>query len=204
MDATHVDEISYWLKLAFFIVASVCLPYLAMKGKNQATKEDIQGITKDIESVKSEFAQLLNINNYRYQKEFDSLMNLMRDVVKFKRVSSDFVVHLSTYDTTSQSETHRQISDKWADQYEKLMCNTEINKPFYPDDIYLLILKFEKVVSTTAHKARVVSRIQGDKALEYYNDIERLRMETDKLYEEIGKAVKLRVSKWECTEKKAL
>ncbi|WHZ23301.1 MAG: hypothetical protein OJF47_002413 [Nitrospira sp.] len=69
--------------------------YAAEKGKNLATKEDIAEITRQIEGVKSGYAHelesvraaigsRLGIHQFRYQREFESLVQLSEKVVELR------------------------------------------------------------------------------------------------------------------------
>jgi hypothetical protein len=99
-----------WLILSGAIL-SVAGPIFASdiseKGKNQATREDVQEITKLVESVKQENAKDLeqlktallhriNRNKFRYEKEFEILAVLaattidLRDATTLLRPTVDF------------------------------------------------------------------------------------------------------------------
>lgn len=69
----------------WFVVKSFIPAYLAEKGKNHATKEDIGLITKEVESVKAEFA--LQLKELEHQKTlltegFKSSLSQQQDFVR--------------------------------------------------------------------------------------------------------------------------
>jgi hypothetical protein len=65
-----------WLQLvSFAIIAGVVqyiVRYFAEKGKNRAMKQDIEGITEKIESVKESYNKSLENHKIELQKEFES------------------------------------------------------------------------------------------------------------------------------------
>ena len=65
--------------------------YEAEKGKNLATKEDIAGITKEIESVKASYNESLERHKIELQKEFEEQDHL-RNV---KRLKKAFISNLN-------------------------------------------------------------------------------------------------------------
>lgn len=97
--------------------------YNEEKGKNLATKEDIAGITKEIESVKDSYNKSLEKHKIELQKEFESykyineLCNsidkeLLRKLVTCKReMENDFRIHRDNDDYGSCESSIQSLYD---------------------------------------------------------------------------------------------
>lgn len=77
----------YWVQLVIFAVISGLIQYIIVyskeKGKNLATKEDIEEITKKIESVKQSYNESLEKHKIELQKDFESykyIFNLCKSI----------------------------------------------------------------------------------------------------------------------------
>src|SRR5574341_2266116 len=55
--------------------------YFEEKGKNLATKEDIEEITRKVEAVRAEYAQLSHVHRLTFEKEFEILDGLWKALV---------------------------------------------------------------------------------------------------------------------------
>lgn len=121
--------------------------YTAEKGKNLATKEDIAEITKQIEGVKSAYAHelegvraaldsRLSIHQFRYQREFEILMQLSEKVVELR----DATVMLrpeSEYVNQEESEENRKRRKltRYSTASRDLYQFYEPRRPFLPESM---------------------------------------------------------------------
>nr|DAN79741.1 MAG TPA: hypothetical protein [Caudoviricetes sp.] len=74
-DTLIASPYPFWLTVLIFALVTglvQCIVfYFKEKGKNLATKEDIAGITKEIESVKASYNESLERHKMELQKEFE-------------------------------------------------------------------------------------------------------------------------------------
>lgn len=118
--------------------------YLKEKGKNLATKEDVEVITKKIESVKGAIGSQLYIHQMRYQNEFNILKDLAEKLVELR----DSALSLRPVVSSAEANTE-EGKKKFINHYYEAMKNLykfcEIRKPFYPDEIYNGTKKLDQI-----------------------------------------------------------
>ncbi len=101
-----------------WLIRHYLAPYSAEKGKNLATKQDIAEITDQIEGVKGEYARelegvraainsKLGIHQFRYQREYDMLLQLSEKVVEL-RDSTTMLRPEAEYVNPDESEEERK------------------------------------------------------------------------------------------------
>lgn len=121
--------------------------YAGQKGKNLATKEDIAEITRRIEGVKSDYAHelegvraaigsRLGIHQFRYQREFEILLQLSEKIVELR----DATVMLrpeSEYVDPEESEEDRKRRKlaRYTTASRDLYQLYEPRRPFLPDSL---------------------------------------------------------------------
>ena len=62
------------------LIKSFLSPYLQEKGKNLATKEDIESITKKVENIKAEIEKYQSIFQAKYQLKFEVCLEALKIV----------------------------------------------------------------------------------------------------------------------------
>ena len=186
-----------WGELALYIAAAVCLPYLALKGKNQATKEDIGNITTEIERVKTDFAHRLNINSFRYQKEFEILVELMEYLVTYRKCADSLITYINTADLSTPSDEYNIFLSRNVEAYDKFIQNAERYLPFYPPDIFKLIKEFDTAVKSTILNTIVAARSRPEDYEKYSQRIEAYGHDITKYSDAINDAIRGRVKTWE-------
>ncbi len=120
--------------------------YLAEKGKQAATKEDLEAITRTVESIKTEFITSLevlklelskksNLHKLQAEKEF-----VVYSIIWDKAIDLRFAAETlgPAFDTVAPDPKER-----WADRYAKigeeynaLREAVEKQRPFYPDSLH--------------------------------------------------------------------
>jgi len=70
-----------------FFLKSYLPTYLAEKGKNLATKEDIKDITEKIEAVRSQYAKQQHIHEMAFDKEFEILSEVWATLVDLRNAT---------------------------------------------------------------------------------------------------------------------
>ncbi len=139
-EGVPITLISYGILACIAFIASYLGGYLRRKGENVATKEDVKKITDQIESVKYEYAKDLHINQTRYGKEFEILLELnkkifpLRDAICALQPKID--VQWST--ETKEEQKHRKLQ-RYEKAAKELYEIIESYRPFYPKEIYHLL-----------------------------------------------------------------
>jgi hypothetical protein len=129
------------------LVRHYLAPYAAAKGKNLATKEDIAEITKRIEDVKAGYAHdlegvraaissKLGIHQFRYQREFEMLLQLSEKVVELRdatimlRPESEYV----NPDEPGQDRKRRKLT-RYTEASRTLYQFYEPRQPFFAESM---------------------------------------------------------------------
>jgi len=182
-----------WL-IKFYVPA-----YLRKKGENLATKEDIEGITSKIESVRASIGHQLYIHQTRYQNEFNILMDLTEKLVEL-RDSALALRPVIDYVDASESEEDRKRKrlkpyQEAALAFYKLY---ETRKPFYPDEIYNGIKELDRVVwkEVVQYKNRLPSESKGFDP-EYWEKAGKNSDEISKLADKVIGLIRNRIRYWE-------
>lgn len=132
------------------------IPYFDEKAKNLATRQDIAGITREIESVKSMHAMQLEkvrialgsqlyIHQTRYAKEFEILSEIMpglvalRDAAKRLRPVGDIVRA-----DEEENDRRRRRLDRFNQAAKKFYNIYESKQPFYPEEIYTALVNLHE------------------------------------------------------------
>lgn len=193
-------DLILWGIIALFVTELVCVAYLREKGKNQATKEDIGKITTEIEKVKNNFAHLLNINSFRYQKEYEILTGLAVCLVRYRDIAmgyNDFALSRESRDTTVSLD-NKQYYSTLKIAYSKFYLKTEKHRPFYPENIYKLLMDFDTNIKRMESCYKIASATQSDlEQVKRYNEADELRDKILPLSEMIIKAIRDRAQSWE-------
>lgn len=135
------------IALVGFLIRYYASPYAAEKGKNHATKEDVAEITHRIESVKAEYASNLmslraalgslpGIHQFRYQREYDLLLQLSEKVVQLRdanftlRPETEYV-NPEEYDVERKSRKLQRYTTASRDLYQFY----EARQPFFAESL---------------------------------------------------------------------
>lgn len=128
--------------------------YLAEKGKQAATKEDIEQITRQIESVKTEHLSLLEllklelskkgtIHRLRMEKEFETL-TLAWDALANLQFATEQLFPSGLQPRLEGDQRLNQVEERANAFYQAHnACRNAIhkNKPFFPDDLDKVVFK---------------------------------------------------------------
>ncbi len=136
--------------------------YFKEKGKNLATKEDIEGITNKIERIRSEYSsnlelvkaelnKQLHIHKISSEKEFEILSELWRALAQLKNATSSLRPEGDIIDERiSEQERKKQRLNIFFENYYKFLEIVQYNKPFYPKEIYEDV---NKIMRISMHEA---------------------------------------------------
>lgn len=104
--------------VVYLIIKSFIPSYLSEKGKNLATKEDIATITNKVESVKTDYAKVIEevrSNNQLKHSEIEREKNIKKEVylqaVEALTRTQNIVASLSNLDVVEQEITKQMVDD---------------------------------------------------------------------------------------------
>lgn len=196
--------------IAGLIISRFLPSYFGEKGKNLATKEDIEGITRQIESVKHSYATQLEItraqltgqlatHGHRYQREFSILESLTRKLVDVRDHAAVLrpVLDQIPADKTQEEVRWERINALWQAQ-RQLNRLSERAKPFYPAEIYESIRALEKVareerINFTYH----TPENHPDGFSGYWSDAEKSQEKLKEATDAAINRIRDRVAKWD-------
>lgn len=146
------------------ILRGIVTPYLAAKGQNLATQEDIEGITDQIEAVKHEYALQMEVmraqlsgqlatHGFRYQREFSILEELAKNLVSVRDLALALRPVIDHLDSSKSADEIKQerLAALWAAGRDLYMASEQA-RPFYPQNIYEAI----NALSKMANRERVI------------------------------------------------
>lgn len=186
-----------------------CLSYFKMKGKNLATKEDIEEITGKIENVRHDYAQRLEamkveleqhlkINSFRYEKEFSVLVELAEAVHIVREYAKEYGMSALTARRYLANQKHKSdFQQKYNEAYAALWLTAERYRPFYSGEIYDLILEFEKFSSSSTALALFSVYGTPERQGELHDKVEDYAKAATEMADKIVEAIRQRVVSWE-------
>jgi hypothetical protein len=149
--------------IASFIggLSSGWISYAKRKGENAATKQDISDITAKVEAVRLEYAEKLeslksslthrlNLNSFRYQREFDILQELTERLVAVRDSARGLRPNVDYDGPNELGEEKKKRLEAFSKAAYSLRSTTENKQPFYPEEIYRLIKDIENVTWSEA------------------------------------------------------
>lgn len=149
VEAVLDQKYNWWPIVLLILISGIAIyfrSYIAKKGRNTATKEDIAEITTKVEQVKHEYLSKLEsiktvlntrlfIHQVRYQNEFNMLVSLSEKLTNFHMAVTNFELQASP----SKSDVKELLSVMGL-----LIDEYEAHKPFYPQEIYESVCEFHK------------------------------------------------------------
>lgn len=131
--------------------------YFKEKGKNLATKEDIGGIEKEIQEVRSKYSQDLEllrseltkksyIYGVRYKNEFTLLKELWSKLVDLRRAAVSLRPEIDYAGSASQEEKQKRLKRVHLAIVDFLDV-ADKNQPFFPQEIYVASIKLMAIAN---------------------------------------------------------
>ena len=165
--------------LIYLVIKGHLFSYFQEKGKNLATKEDIEEITDKVERVRSQYTAGIEVlrselvrqthmHRLSFEKEFEILSELWAAVVDLRaatlaiRPILDFIPREKTEEQVKEERLER-FNKSYAECYQVVAKN----RPFYPEDIYQTASKIMEISIDEVRQANLF----GYK-LEYWNKAE--------------------------------
>jgi hypothetical protein len=138
MATTYLVLIVYLLAA---LIAGFFGSYIREKGKNVATREDIEDITRKVESIKHELDRATHASKQQFDAEFIIYREIWEKLVVVRRTFvelhpfSDVIRSLE-----AQEETQQQREKAFNSAYDEFIHAVHRNEPFYSDEVHKALL----------------------------------------------------------------
>ena len=179
----QIDFVFYPLVIVLSLGAAWLFSYLREKGKNLATKEDIQSITETQEKIRTELANHSHFSRARYDHEVEIYKNLWPKLMNFY-FASNF--------TDVRNNADRK---KFHEIQSEVVTAIRENKPFFSDEIYLELMAFEYLCEDK--KFSEVVAISVPRTEEKHNSYLELTKQIQFQLGKVEKAIRTRLIKFD-------
>lgn len=183
--------------------------YAKKKGENLATKEDINEITREIESAKLDYASqlentkaelstLVTRHGFRYEREYEILGSLTELLVELRDACNSLRPAVDIKDlTTPESTIKQQRLSRLYNATRQLYLEIEKKRPFFPSDIYTAINATLDITHLESIQYRIKDPFKGDEFLEYWETAEKNQKAVTQAVESAMDLIRQRVIKWD-------
>lgn len=182
--------------------------YLKYKGKNLATKEDIEEITRKIEGVRSEYVsqterlkselgKLVHVHKVQFEKEFVILQEVWGKLVELQNATRRL---RPIYDSPEPDLSEEQRKDMRLKKFDEAFRGyyevVEKSKPFYPQIVYDELTPLMKSTYSEAVEYRVFSPVPNKLGYDekYYEKMQKNIGEIIERVDKICDVIRRRVS----------
>ena len=188
---------------ALALFAKNYLPsYTKEKGKNLATKEDIEQITDKIESVKTEYARQLediksqlnakfHAHSLRLNKEFQCLQEVWSALLDLQ--CSAEKIFQPKQDERERREDHLSDLLEGIEQFHKKIKEY---KPFYPENIYAILTVAALWQSFEVFNKEKQLQANGDESGISVKDGTSIMIEFGRLVNSVGEKLRSRIESY--------
>jgi hypothetical protein len=173
---------SFWILLLISFLIGVLvreyLPgYAREKGKNLATREDIEEITRKIEAAKAEYSRELErvkadlhktvfVHRVQFETEFKALSGVWKKLAAVRSTMSVLRPRLTIVDTREDPQQALQRRfDEYSEDVENLVRAVHDSSPFYPENIFRELLL---ILDCVNREQNDVLLTQGEPGHEWY------------------------------------
>jgi hypothetical protein len=134
--------------------------YFAEKAKNLAQKEDLEDLTRQVESVRHEFSAAVerlkaeldraaHVSKAHFDTEFTIYREIWRELVDLRAATLSLRPVMDHIDPSETSEERKQKRGKrFNEAYMKFFSTVETNRPFYPATIWDELQQLLKIART--------------------------------------------------------
>jgi hypothetical protein len=180
------------------IGGALLVSYFTEKGKNLATKEDIEHITDKVEAVKSQYAGELeklrselasktHFSKVRYEREvsvFDEIWPKLHDLTTAV-LSLRPVMDSALAEGETQESRRRDRITKYADAYRELLRAIDRKRPFYPESVWTELRRLIDLTWSEAIDYRSIDRHRFDDYTKAEANAKAIKEKTDVICEAI-------------------
>lgn len=167
--------------------------YMAEKGKNLATKEDIGRITSEIESVRSQFEVYVHSEKEIFSKEYSLLEKVWEYTWELQARVRNLRPMLDCLpkDLDERNKVEQQRVDDYIQSMKLFIDGVVKKRPFIPDKVYDVVMKLRNTVVTEESRVQILNAYSNVSLLEEaQSNIEKLNL----LIEELNEAIRSHVS----------
>ena len=194
---------------SIFTFKKYLFSYSVEKGKNLATKEDVEEITNKIENIKLDYAQQLeaaraelssqiNTHGFRYEKEYEVLNELTSHLVDVRNAALNLRPMLDFVDPNkSKDEIKNERLQVFYEARRELFFIREKKRPFYTDEIYQTVLDIDKAAHSESIDYEYGDPFQGDEFRDYWDKAKESQEELVNKTNLAMEKIRERVNKWE-------
>ncbi len=197
--------------LEFIVVAIAALigswvsSFFRKKGENLATKQDIAGITKEMESVKAVIGTKQYIHQIRYQNEYHIFEELMEKLVEVREIAETLRPVLDSWDPKkSESERKSERLEPYRKALRNLYIYFENKKPFIPENIYDGAKELIEIASKEGATYAHLSPENMGGRIKYYEDAEKNVQTISGLADSVIQLIRNRIKYWEGFESESV
>ena len=160
--------------IALAVIARMLNAYGAEKGKNLATKEDIAAITHEIEGVRvqysaelerlrSDLARGLNVHKARYETELRYFQEIWKTLVPLYHTTLLLrpTRVFGSVPSGPMEEHNRQLLNTFKEESNPFAELVYTTRPFYPESVYLELMKVMQLVYGEAMRVMVFVSMAG-------------------------------------------
>lgn len=122
--------------------------YLGEKGKNLATKEDIEALTKLVEGVRLQHQRAGNVSQAQFEAELQTYKDVWSCLILVQRAAISLrpVLDYTLREGETEEQRKQERLQKFADAYNKFIDVFRVTRPFYPEEVYKELLRLEELV----------------------------------------------------------
>lgn len=186
--------------LFILVLVAVVSVYFREKVKNVATKEDIGSITERVESVKRVILEKSHISLFRYEKEYEILLEISKRIFSFTEAFNKLLLNFDHKFRDSQE------MDSFNDRMYKLREYSEIMKPFFSSDIFDRVIELDTLCTrgVVSHKLLTTSidRGKSDLAARSMSELDEKKREISHSIDELNQTIRRRIADWESKDNK--
>lgn len=195
-----MEYLPWLILIIYFVYRDFFRPYLGEKGKNYATREDIQEITRKIESVRTAVNMRFQISRFRYEKEYSILEALSAKAVDLRDATKLLRPVVDQYSDDQTPEQRKQFRiERYREAMRAMYELTEKSRPFYPEEIYNLIGELDKLGwrEAVAYKTDSPDNYSGRNRLAYWDEGEANCKRIGELADDLIDMIRRRIRSWE-------
>jgi hypothetical protein len=179
-----------------WLIKSFMPSYFSEKGKNVATKEDIEEITKKIEGVKSAIGSRLHTYQVRYEHEFKILLELSEKLVAARDAAQSLRPE-SGYGDIKDPEVKKKRMTRYIETSRDLYQFMESRQPFFPEKIHETV----KAHNDAAWKEFVeFKNREPEESPKYWENAERNGAVIGAIAGAVQLQIRERIARWEAFE----
>jgi len=153
-----ISLLSVFASVVLLLFVRAYLPtYFSEKAKNLAQKEDLEHLTRKVESIRHEFSTAVErlrahldratyVSKAHFDIEFGIYREIWRELVELRGATLSLRPVMDQVDPKESHEERKQKrAQRFNEAYKKLFAVIETNRPFYPAAIWQELQELLKI-----------------------------------------------------------